>query len=142
MHVIKENKDWAFLEQYRDKVQAVVNTAKKAIPRSMSTIGGMVVKKYFNGHISEIAAISKYLGIDQVDLYAMNLAYEIAQAGWLIQGGCTSAYWGIDGTPYHIRSLDWGWAKELRECILHVRYENEGFDSVTFPGYVGCLTAW
>jgi len=65
---------------------------------------------------------------------------------WLLNGsyqwGCTARAGIEDGAPWLIRTLDWPFVGLGRHTeIAHMRGEQGDFFSVTWPGYVGVLTA-
>ena len=58
------------------------------------------------------------------------------------QWGCTALAHEQDGKPWLMRTLDWpfpGLGRHLE--VAHMRGSAGDFDSVTWPGYVGALTA-
>jgi hypothetical protein len=65
---------------------------------------------------------------------------------WLLNGsyqwGCTTLAREENGVPWLVRTLDWPFAG-LGRCaeVAHLRSESGDFFNVTWPGYVGALTA-
>jgi hypothetical protein len=82
-------------------------------------------------YFTEIAQIAAALGISGV--WLLNASY---------QWGCTARAEEEEGVPWLLRTLDWPF-KGLGQHseIAHMRGECGDFLSVTWPGYVGVLTA-
>jgi hypothetical protein len=81
--------------------------------------------------VSEIAQIASALDFSGV--WLLNAAY---------QWGCTARACEQNGVPWLIRTLDWPFVGMGRHAeIAHMRGECGDFLSVTWPGYVGVLTA-
>ena len=85
---------------------------------------------------------------------ALALCAEVAQIAdaldfsgvWLLnasyQWGCTARAVEQDGAPWIIRTLDWPFKGLGRHiAVAHMRGAGGDFFSVTWPGYVGALTA-
>jgi hypothetical protein len=78
--------------------------------------------------IAEIAATLDFSGV-----WLLNASY---------QWGCTALACERDGSPWLMRTLDWPFTGLGRHTELaHMRGEHGDFFSVTWPGYVGVLTA-
>jgi hypothetical protein len=78
--------------------------------------------------VEEIAAALKLPGV-----WLLNAAY---------QWGCTARACEQDGEPWLLRTLDWPFRGLGRHAeIAQMRGERHDFVSVTWPGYVGVLTA-
>ena len=78
--------------------------------------------------IAEIAATLNFSGV-----WLLNASY---------QWGCTALACERDGAPWLMRTLDWPFTGLGRHTELaHMRGEHGDFFSVTWPGYVGVLTA-
>jgi len=82
-------------------------------------------------YVPEIAQIAAALELSGV--WLLNASYQF---------GCTALAGEEDGVPWLIRTLDWPF-KGLGHYIemAHMRGEPGDFFSVTWPGYVGALTA-
>jgi hypothetical protein len=81
--------------------------------------------------LAEIAQIAAALDVSGV--WLLNASY---------QWGCTSRACEYDGVPWLIRTLDWPFIGLGRHTELaRMRGECGDFVSVTWPGYVGVLTA-
>ena len=82
-------------------------------------------------YFAEIAQIASALDISGV--WLLNAAY---------QWGCTARADEHDGVPWLARTLDWPFRGLGRHTeIAHMSGEHGDFFSVTWPGYVGVLTA-
>ena len=82
-------------------------------------------------YIGEIEHISEALGFSGI--WFLNAAY---------QWGCTALACEDGGVPWLLRTLDWPFAGMGRLVALaHMRGECGDYVSVTWPGYVGALTA-
>ena len=82
-------------------------------------------------YVAEIEAIAKALGFSGI--WFLNGSYE-----W----GCTTLARDEDGVPWLARTLDWpfpGLGRHLE--VAHMRGSAGDFLNVTWPGYVGTLTA-
>ena len=78
--------------------------------------------------IAEIAATLNFSGV-----WLLNASY---------QWGCTALACERDGAPWLMRTLDWPFTGLGRHTELaHMHSEHGDFFSVTWPGYVGVLTA-
>jgi len=82
-------------------------------------------------YFAEIAAIADALDFSGV--WLLNASY---------QWGCTARACQEDGVPWLMRTLDWPFSGLGRHAeIAHMRGAGGDFVSVTWPGYVGVLTA-
>jgi hypothetical protein len=82
-------------------------------------------------YLAEIAQIAATLDFSGV--WLLNASY---------QWGCTARAGEQDGVPWLVRTLDWPFRGLGRHTELaHMRGECGDFISVTWPGYVGVLTA-
>jgi hypothetical protein len=82
-------------------------------------------------YVAEIAAIAKAL--DYPGIWFLNGCY---------QWGCTSLVRDEDGAPWLARTLDWPFSGLGRHVeIARMRGAAGAFDAVTWPGFVGTLTA-
>ena len=82
-------------------------------------------------YVPEIAQIAAAIPVSGV--WMLNASY---------QWGCTALACEQDGVPWLVRTLDWpftGLGRHLE--VAHMRGEHGDFFSVTWPGYVGVLTA-
>jgi hypothetical protein len=89
-----------------------------------------------------IAEITESIGLSFVDLYSFNIGYDVLAY-------CTSTTTTIgstDGTPYHLRNMDWD--EEIAECLCNLTvnaiFQRDGktlFKTTTWIGHVGLLTA-
>jgi hypothetical protein len=112
-------------------------------------------KQAVNENLERLAPLGAYLraqkylelGIyadaaSSLDLYSFNIGYDVLAY-------CTSTTTTIgstDGTPYHLRNMDWD--EEIAECLCNVTvnaiFQREGktlFKATTWIGHVGLLTA-
>jgi len=82
-------------------------------------------------YLDEIARIAQALDFSGV--WLLNASYQWA---------CTSLAVEEDGAPWLLRTLDWPFLGLGRYVeVAQMRGEHGGFFSVTWPGYVGALTA-
>jgi hypothetical protein len=82
-------------------------------------------------YFAEVAQIAAALDLSGV--WLLNAAY---------QWGCTARACEQSGVPWLLRTLDWPFKDLGRHTeIAHMRGECGDFVSVTWPGYVGVLTA-
>ena len=92
-------------------------------------------------YAGEIAGIEAATNISALDLFVVNIMYEVS-------GACTSIVaQDASGHILHGRNLDFGSGKSLtttmRPTLRHLDFQRGGktvFTSTTFLGYVGCLT--
>ena len=92
-------------------------------------------------YAGEIAGIEAATNISALDLFVVNIMYEVS-------GACTSIVaQDASGHILHGRNLDFGSAHALtttmRPTLRHLDFQRGGktvFTSTTFLGYVGCLT--
>jgi hypothetical protein len=100
-------------------VPALDRTAERWLRRSRSP------------YVSEVARIAELLGFSGV--WLLNASY---------QWGCTALAREQDGVPWLVRTLDWPFAGLGRHAeVAQMRGSSGDFFSVTWPGYVGALTA-
>jgi hypothetical protein len=89
------------------------------------------LKRARSPYFAEIAQIADALDFSGV--WMLNASY---------QWGCTARACEQNGVPWLIRTLDWPFSGLGRHAELaHMRGEHGDFVSVTWPGYVGVLTA-
>jgi hypothetical protein len=82
-------------------------------------------------YVAEIAQIAAAL--DFSGIWLLNASY---------QWGCTSRAFAPDGVPWIVRTLDWPFRGLGRHiAVARMRGTAGEFFSVTWPGYVGALTA-
>jgi hypothetical protein len=82
-------------------------------------------------YVPEIAEIADLLGFSGI--WLLNASY---------QWGCTARASEENGVPWLLRTLDWPFAGLGRYAeVAHMRGACGDFYSVTWPGYVGALTA-
>jgi hypothetical protein len=82
-------------------------------------------------YVGEIARIAQALGFSGV--WLLNASYQWA---------CTSLAVEHNGVPWILRTLDWPFLGLGRYAeVAHMRGDRGDFYSVTWPGYVGALTA-
>jgi len=82
-------------------------------------------------YLDEIAQIARVLGFSGV--WLLNASYQWA---------CTSLAVEHNGAPWLLRTLDWPFLGLGRYAeVAHMRGDCGDFFSVTWPGYVGALTA-
>ena len=93
--------------------------SRRALARSRSP--------YF-AEIAQIAALLDFSGV-----WMLNASY---------QWGCTARAGEEDGVPWLLRTLDWPFSGLGRHVeIAHMQGRSGAFVSLTWPGYVGVLTA-
>jgi hypothetical protein len=89
------------------------------------------LKQSRSPYVPEIAAIAAALDFSGV--WLLNASY---------QWGCTARALEHDGVPWIIRTLDWPFRGLGRHiAVTHMRGPAGDFFNVTWPGYVGALTA-
>jgi hypothetical protein len=89
------------------------------------------LKRSRSPYVPEIARIAELLGFSGV--WLLNASY---------QWGCTSLACEEGGVPWLVRTLDWPFIGLGRYAeVAHMRGSCGEFFSVTWPGYVGALTA-
>lgn len=82
-------------------------------------------------YVAEIAEIATALEFSGV--WLLNASY---------QWGCTARAFEADGAPWLVRTLDWPFSGLGRHvAVARMRGAGGDFYSVTWPGYVGALTA-
>lgn len=94
-------------------------------------------------YAEDIKTIARLLKVEEGDIMCGNLEYELAMCGLIEPFGCTAA---AIYTPrlgmLHIRNMDWP-GKYIGEYTIKVIYNSRcgEFTAVTWPGYVGVLSA-
>ena len=87
---------------------------------------------------AELDACAAACGVSSGELALLNYLYEIAAkcSSFIVERP--------DGRPLHARTLDWPGCAVLCACTVRVRFKRSGavlYESVTWPGYLGVLTA-
>ena len=89
------------------------------------------LKRSRSPYVAEIARIAELLDFSGV--WLLNASY---------QWGCTALAREQDGVPWLVRTLDWPFTGLGRHAeVAQMRGSGGDFFSVTWPGYVGALTA-
>lgn len=89
------------------------------------------LKRSRSPYVQEIARIAEILDFSGV--WLLNASYQWA---------CTSLARGQDGVPWLVRTLDWPFHGLGRHAeVARMRGAGGDFFSITWPGYVGALTA-
>ena len=94
-----------------------------------------------------VAALAQALALALCGRRSRDIAAPLDFSGvWLLnasyQWGCTSLAREQDGVPWLVRTLDWPFIGLGRYVeVAHMRGDCGDFFSVTWPGYVGALTA-
>jgi hypothetical protein len=106
------------------------SAARLALPAIDATTRSWL-KRSASPYVAEIAAIAKVL--DYPGIWFLNGCY---------QWGCTALAREEEGTPWLARTLDWPFPGLGRHVeIARTRGPAGPFDMVTWPGFVGILTA-
>jgi hypothetical protein len=124
--------------QSADKARALRDACLGFLPRATLPLVPALdwVSRHWLGrssspYIPEIAQIAGTLGFSGV--WLLNASY---------QWGCTSLAREENGVPWLIRTLDWPFLGLGRYAeVAHMQGAGGDFFSVTWPGYVGALTA-
>lgn len=104
--------------------------ARPLIP-AFDWLSRRALKRSRSPYFSEVAEIAAALDLSGV--WMLNASY---------QWGCTARACAQDGVPWLIRTLDWPFRGLGRYAELaHMRGGCGNFVNVTWPGYVGVLTA-
>ena len=86
----------------------------------------------------ELEACSAVCGVPASELALLNYLYEL-------KAKCSSFVVARhDGRPLHARTLDWPGCAVLCECTVRLRFLRGGsllYESLTWPGYLGVMTA-
>jgi len=104
--------------------------ARPLVP-TLDWLSRRALKRSRSPYFAEVAEIAAALGFSGV--WLLNASY---------QWGCTARASEQDGVPWLLRTLDWPFRGLGHHTELaHMRGECGDFVSVTWPGYVGVLTA-
>ena len=104
---------------FRSALPLIDRLARRSLERSRSP------------YVAEIARISAILGYPGV--WLLNASYQLA---------CTSLARDEGGVPWLVRTLDWPFHGLGRHVeVAQMRGPSGDFFSITWPGYVGALTA-
>lgn len=87
--------------------------------------------------IERLRKWSKYTGIPARHILAVNLAYEIAQAGGCSPFGCTSVIMRTDDGIMHVRNMDWDLEKMGKSTVIIDAYN---YLSVSNSGMLGAIS--
>lgn len=89
-------------------------------------------------HRAELEACAAVCGVPPGEIALLNYLYEL-------KAKCSSFVVARpDGRPLHARTLDWPGCAVLCACTVRLRFLRAGrllFESLTWPGYLGVLTA-
>ncbi len=83
----------------------------------------------------ELQSIAKLCDIPFGQLVILQLMYELSAC-------CTSAVFYLDGIPLHIRTMDWP-LPQLKKLTIEIQFTRGGqvvYQSLTWAGYIGCMT--
>ncbi|HEX8810043.1 MAG TPA: hypothetical protein VF760_13735 [Xanthobacteraceae bacterium] len=115
----------------RDACLAFFPRAIRLFVPALDLISRRWLKRSRSPYLPEIARIAEALGFSGV--WLLNASY---------QWGCTARASDEDGVPWLLRTLDWpfhGLGRHVEVARLHGVAGD--FFSITWPGYVGALTA-
>jgi hypothetical protein len=126
------------VRQSAARARALRDACLSVFPRSALPLVPMLdrasqrwLKRSRSPYMPEIAQIAGAL--DFSGIWLLNASY---------QWGCTARVGEEDGAPWLLRTLDWPFAGLGRYAeVAHMRGRYGEFYSVTWPGYVGALTA-
>jgi hypothetical protein len=127
-----------YAERNADRVRALRDACLAVFPRAtlplvpaLDSLSRRWLMRSRSPYLSEIEQIARALGFSGV--WLLNASYE-----W----GCTARACDEDGVPWLIRTLDWPFHGLGRHAeVARLRGAAGEFLSVTWPGYVGALTA-
>ena len=115
----------------RDACLAVFPRAVLPIVPALDLLSRRWLERSRSPYLQEIARIADALGFSGV--WLLNASY---------QWGCTARACDEDGVPWLLRTLDWPFHGLGRHAeVARMRGAAGDFFSVTWPGYVGALTA-
>ncbi len=125
-------------EQSAMQARALRDACLGFFPRSLlpalplfDTAARSFLKRSRSPYVQEIARIAEILGFSGV--WLLNASYQWA---------CTSLAREEDGVPWLVRTLDWPFRGLGRHAeVARMRGSGGDFFSITWPGYVGALTA-
>jgi len=125
-------------QQSADKALALRDACLGFLPRAMlplvpilDSVSRHWLARSSSPYLPEIAQIAGTLGFSGV--WLLNASY---------QWGCTSLAREENGVPWLLRTLDWPFPGLGRYAeVAHMQGPAGDFFSVTWPGYVGALTA-
>jgi hypothetical protein len=83
----------------------------------------------------ELQSIAKVCEIPFGQLVILQLMYELSAC-------CTSGVFYLDGIPLHIRTMDWP-LPQLKKLTIEIQWTRGGqlvYQSLTWAGYIGCMT--
>jgi hypothetical protein len=122
------------IEQARALRAACLALLPTALHRTLPLIDRVArraLERARSPYFAEIARIAEILGYPGV--WLLNASYQLA---------CTSLARDEGGVPWLIRTLDWPFHGLGRHVeVAHMRGPSGEFFSITWPGYVGALTA-
>jgi hypothetical protein len=123
--------DRARAQALRDGCLAWLPPVARLMLPVLDTTTRFWLKRSASPYVDEIAAIAKVL--DHSGIWFLNGCY---------QWGCTALVRDEDGMPWLARTLDWPFPGLGRHVeIARMRGPAGAFDTVTWPGFVGVLTA-
>jgi hypothetical protein len=118
-------------QSLRDDCLAWLPRAARAMLPAMDAITRHWLARSASPYVAEIAAIAAAL--DYSGIWFLNGCY---------QWGCTALARDEDGAPWLARTLDWPFPGLGRHVeVARMRGPAGAFDTVTWPGFVGVLTA-
>jgi hypothetical protein len=115
----------------RDACSGFFPRAALPLVPALDALSRRSLKRSRSPYFAEVAQIAAALELSGV--WLLNASY---------QWGCTARADEQDGVPWLLRTLDWPFRGLGRHTeIAHMRGDHGDFFSVTWPGYVGVLTA-
>eukprot|EP01100_Stratorugosa_tubuloviscum_P000880 TRINITY_DN1198_c0_g1_i2.p1 TRINITY_DN1198_c0_g1~~TRINITY_DN1198_c0_g1_i2.p1 ORF type:complete len:221 (+),score=90.44 TRINITY_DN1198_c0_g1_i2:38-700(+) len=122
----------AEIQRSIDELGKVGSAAESVVSSILGTLTNMGAVLYRN----ELKSIAKLVDIPLGKLVLMQLTYEASAC-------CTSiVVRGVNGSPYHIRTMDWGMSflQDLTIEISFIRNNRVIYRTTTWAGYLGILT--
>src|ERR1700704_6082974 len=118
----------------RERALALRNAAISWFPKLMLPLAPLldgVARRWLSPYVEEVRAIAATLGFPGI--WFLNGSY---------QWSCTALVRDEDGAPWLARTLDWPFPGLGRFVeIARMQGPAGAFDTVTWPGFVGALTA-
>jgi hypothetical protein len=115
----------------RDSCLSFFPAAARPLLPALDWLSHRALRRSHSPYLAEIAQIAAALDVSGV--WLLNASY---------QWGCTARASEEDGVPWLMRTLDWPFRGLGHHTELaHMRGERGDFISVTWPGFVGVLTA-
>jgi hypothetical protein len=131
-----------FVNDYLSKLSPLYRNVIRLLISGGMPVVGTLYRIFGEEYVRELESIAKHVDISFSKLLLSNLSYDLAQYS-KFHYACSSFSYNLKGAPVLARNLDWAWPETLGHHTIIVRFRKRQHEyyAVTFPGFVGVLSA-